>query len=135
MGYLLVLLIGLIGLIGSILCLLLSKKNDYMIIDGCLYKDKILFNDCISLKKADFKIHYDFKDGKICAISAYNNDKSGLYSFAPSWNVACFGNNGIKMDIRAFEILYKLKTDPEELISLLIKTYPELEGVDTSLHR
>lgn len=135
MEYLLVIIFGLIALISSIAFLLLSKRDDCTIIDGCLYKDKMLFNNSISLKKAGFKIHYDFKDGKICAISAYHKDKSGFYSFAPSWNVACYGSNSNKMDIKAFEILYKLKVDPEYLISLLIKACPELEGVDTSLHR
>lgn len=114
-----------------VVILILYKWNDsntkFTVIGECVYKDKVMFSDSLFVKNDIYNIRYDFKDGRVCAITAHFYDKSALYAFAPYWKVCCYGRNGEPINVQDFSQLYIFDTDPNSILKLLTKKYKSLD--------
>lgn len=122
----------LIILVLAILLILYKWKDsntNFRVIGECVYKDKVLFSDALIVKSIPYSIRYDFKEGKLCAITAQFYDKAALYAFPPYWKVYCYGKNGEPIKAPEFSQLYAFDTDPNLILELLGKKYKSLENL------
>lgn len=114
-----------------VIILILYKWNgsntNFKVISECVYKDKLLFSDTLVVKSIHYSIRYDFKEGKLCAITAQFYDKAALYAFPPYWKVYCYGKNGESIKAPEFSQLYTFDTNPDLILELLIKKYKSLD--------